>query len=346
MALSIMLYHFGGRNDAATPLGKLGIYGVSIFFILSGLSMAIAYDRYIKDLRSSADFFVRRLFRIWPLLWLAVFMAAVPAYLADHPYSWSKIALNVSTLFGFIAPDQYINMGAWSIGNEMVYYAFTPIFISVYHFRKQLGNLVTAATVVIGFLFAFYFLKPSETLEVQWALYINPFNNLFLYCAGLAIYYNFRDVEIRQPLRLSVLIGTIAIFFFYPVSGDQINIVTGVNRVVLSLISLAIVFAFYKCPPTLPNFIGDKLEQLGIATYGIYLLHPIVSVMTNSALQMFSIKIKYLPTLLAIGLTIVLARLTFRLFESPLIIFGKRLTQASGVMKLDKQKSNASATTE
>lgn len=64
MALSIMLYHFGGKHDAATPLGRLGIYGVSIFFILSGLSMAIAYDRYIQGFRTSVTFFIRRLFRI------------------------------------------------------------------------------------------------------------------------------------------------------------------------------------------------------------------------------------------------------------------------------------------
>lgn len=68
MALSIMLYHFGPWHDAAHPIGRLGIYGVSIFFILSGLSMAIAYDRYICDVPSSVSFFIRRLFRIWPLL--------------------------------------------------------------------------------------------------------------------------------------------------------------------------------------------------------------------------------------------------------------------------------------
>lgn len=345
MALSIMLYHFGGRNDAATPLGKLGIYGVSIFFILSGLSMAIAYDKYIKDFRSSANFFIRRLFRIWPLLWLAVVLVAVPAYLSGKPYSGTMIALNLSTLFGFIAPTEYINMGAWSIGNEMVYYAFTPAFIAAYHWRKSVGNLVTLAAVAIGFVFAFYILDPSSTLGDQWALYINPFNNLFLYCAGLAIYYNFREVEAPRGWHLPILLIAVALFFLYPSSGDQINIVTGVNRVAMSLIALTIVFAFYKCPPTLPKFLGDKFEQLGIATYGVYLLHPIVLDFTRGAFQMLGVHIKYLPTLLAIGLTIVLAIFTFRFFESPLTKLGKRVTQG-GVLTLDKQRPTASAATD
>lgn len=110
MALSIMLYHLGGRNDAASLLGKLGIYGVSIFFILSGLSMAIAYDRHISDLRSAAVFFVRRLFRIWPPLWLAVVLVTVPAYISGQSYDLITIALNLSTTFGFVAPTQYINL--------------------------------------------------------------------------------------------------------------------------------------------------------------------------------------------------------------------------------------------
>jgi len=68
MAVSIMLYHMSGQTDTGTLLGKLGIYGVCIFFILSGLSMAIAYDAALHGFRGAAEFVVRRLFRIWPLL--------------------------------------------------------------------------------------------------------------------------------------------------------------------------------------------------------------------------------------------------------------------------------------
>jgi len=345
MALSIMLYHFGGRNDAATPLGRLGIYGVSIFFALSGLSMAIAYDKYIKDFRSSANFFIRRLFRIWPLLWLAVGLVAVPAYLSGKPYGGTVIALNLSTLFGFVAPTEYINMGAWSIGNEMVYYAFTPVFIAAYHWRKSAGNLVAIATGAVGCVFAFYVLNPSSTLADQWAQYVNPFNNLFLYCAGLAIYYNFRDTEVPRGWHLPLLVVAVALFFLYPSSGDQINLVTGMNRVAMSVIALTIVFAFYKCPPSLPRFLGGKLEQLGIATYGVYLLHPIVLDFTRGVFQMLGVQNKYLPTLLAIGLTIVLALFTFRFFESPLTRLGKRVTQ-SRFLAGDKQKPSAAAATD
>nr|WP_279290178.1 hypothetical protein [Clostridium cibarium] len=56
--------------NADSCLGRLGIYAVSIFFILSGLSMAIVYNGFINSIKTSFVFLVRRIFRIWPLLWI------------------------------------------------------------------------------------------------------------------------------------------------------------------------------------------------------------------------------------------------------------------------------------
>ena len=45
MAVSIMIYHLTGglffTLDSSSVLGRLGVYGVSVFFVLSGLSMAV-----------------------------------------------------------------------------------------------------------------------------------------------------------------------------------------------------------------------------------------------------------------------------------------------------------------
>jgi peptidoglycan/LPS O-acetylase OafA/YrhL len=220
MALSILLYHLGsfgylgGPHDAATALGKLGIYGVSIFFILSGLSMAIGYDRFICDFRSSVAFFVRRLFRIWPLLWLAIALVAVPAYFNGNPYSPAKIAINATTIFGFTFPRAYINMGAWSIGNEVVYYSLTPFLLMVYKKSIRLGNALTFSSVLLGAIFAFRILSPEHTLADQWDTYINPFNNLFLYASGIAIYYNFRNITIDRRWHGSVVFTVVCLFFY------------------------------------------------------------------------------------------------------------------------------------
>ncbi len=95
MALSIMFYHLTywivSPLDSSNPLGRLGVYGVSIFFVLSGLSMAIVYNVYIKSIRASINFYVRRIFRIWPLLWAVCILAIIPQILKTGTYSWKLL---------------------------------------------------------------------------------------------------------------------------------------------------------------------------------------------------------------------------------------------------------------
>jgi peptidoglycan/LPS O-acetylase OafA/YrhL len=334
MALSILFFHLGafgylgGPQDASTTLGRLGIYGVSVFFILSGLSMSIGYDRYLTDMRSRVDFFVRRIFRIWPLLWLSVICVAIPASIAGKGFSLKLIAANITTLFGFIMPHAYINMGAWSIGNEMVYYALTPFFILAYQRSLWIGNAITMATVIIGGLFAFVILTPSQTLEVQWRNYINPFNNMFLYCSGIALYYNFGNIVVYNWSKIPVITITTFLFLMYPATGDQITIVTGVHRVSLSVLSIAVVLAFYKFAPRLPLIMSKPLEQLGIATYGVYLLHPIVVTWLQKGFDAAAIENPGLFVVLVVVGTIALALVIFRYVEAPMIRVGRRLTRS------------------
>ncbi|WP_424585541.1 acyltransferase family protein [Acinetobacter baumannii] len=119
MAFAIMIYHLVGWNlvqpEAGSVLGNFGIYGVSIFFVLSGLSMGIVYHNYIKGFQTSIVFFIRRLFRLLPLLWIAVAVVSGVVYLLHGDFNFYKIFLNITLLFGFVAPDQYINVGAFLV---------------------------------------------------------------------------------------------------------------------------------------------------------------------------------------------------------------------------------------
>lgn len=125
--------------DSSNALGRLGVYGVSIFFILSGLSVAIVYNASIKDITTSINLFIRRILRIWPLLWVVCFLIFFKMYMSGT-YSWKLLLINITTLFGFIKPTAYLATGAWSIGNEMVYYALTPLIFYLYNYKKRVGN--------------------------------------------------------------------------------------------------------------------------------------------------------------------------------------------------------------
>lgn len=338
MALSIMVYHLTGwvfnmKWESNSLLGKLGIYSVSAFFLLSGLSMAIVYNRYITNFTTSIKFFIRRLFRIWPLLWICIALSVIPFILKNgfigiaNPW---KIFINMTTLFGFIDPSNYINSGAWSIGNEMVYYALTPITIILFNKKLMYGNFLLFITFLISILFSFSFLDITKNLSNQWLIYINPFNNFVLYVLGVATYYNFNKIKISLIAFWTSLIFSISIFMFFPVSGDQINIVTGSNRIIFMVASFLLVLSFYKLPNEIeckiPKILSSSFEQFGIATYGIYLLHPIVLFYWQRIIERLHIHNNYFTFFGCIILTIAASLISFNFIESKIMAIGKKIT--------------------
>ncbi|RUT69674.1 acyltransferase [Flavobacterium cupreum] len=332
MALSIMFYHLiywiFNPLDASNPLGRLGIYGVSIFFILSGLSMAIVYNTYIDSILKSIIFYIRRIFRIWPLLWVICFVLVIPILLKTGTFDWKLLFLNLTTLFGFLKPTAYIPTGAWSIGNEMVYYALTPLILFLYNTKKWFGNVFFVFTLIIGLFFSFYLLKSNLDLPAQWPTYVNPFNNLFLYVMGIALFYNFKETNISTKLNLSLLIIAVILFCILPFSGNQISIVTGIGRIVFSILSFIIVFCFYKLNINVPKTFGNILETFGIATYGIYLIHPVVYLYTGSLLEKINSKNNFLLLGTTVVLTILISIFSYNFFELPMIKIGKKFTNS------------------
>ena len=334
LALSIMVYHLVGwklhQPDSSEILGRLGIYGVSMFFVLSGLSMGVVYSHFIRGWHSSFLFFVRRIFRIWPLLWIAVAAVTVGGVLMKGTQvDWPLVFLNLTTLFGFVSPGSYINTGAWSIGNEMVYYALTPVFILLYNKRILYGDLMVMATVVVGLYFAFAGYSTEDILANQWQTYINPLNNLFFYSTGIAIYYHFGHNPWSGKKTTLLMFLAVAIFCLYPVSGDLIHIVSGANRIVFYAASTGMVVAFYKLRLLAPRWISRPFTALGVATYGVYLLHPIIYSAVDGTLRRLNLDAyAYLTIGSTVILTIAAALIAFKGAEAPFIQFGKRITSA------------------
>jgi peptidoglycan/LPS O-acetylase OafA/YrhL len=332
LALSIMLYHLIGwefsAQDSGSLIGRLGVYGVSMFFVLSGLSMAVVYSGYVAGSGGYIRFFVRRIFRIWPLLWIATFVVVAGNFLIKNEVaSPSKIFLNLTTLFGFLDPGAYMVTGAWSIGNEMVYYAITPALLALYNRSVAQGNIAFLISLMVGGYFAAALISPDATLAAQWNLYINPFNNLFLYVAGIAIYYNSRNIEPSAKLSLILISIACLVFAFFPADGDQAGIVTGLNRLVFSAASILMVAGFFKVNFSIPPVFSVPLEKLGIATYGVYLLHPIVYAAFGVLSSRLGIDVSPLAvTFLVSAITIAVALLVYALIETPMIRLGKRLT--------------------
>lgn len=331
-ALSILIFHFFSFYSAAPSasylLGRLGIYGVSIFFILSGLSMAIVYNQYLTSISNSIRFCIRRIFRIYPLMWIAIIGALIYGYMIDYPTGAKKIFLNFTGLFGFVSPGMYIATGSWFLGNELVYYSLTPLIIFFFNKNLIYGNIFCCFTWIIGLFFAFHLLPVlGDSVDKWWITYINPFNNLFLYTTGIALYYNFKNLQTGNFSYL-ILFASIAGLSFFPTESKDIDIITNYNRILFCIFSVALTFSFWKIPIRLPGVFRIPLDKLGIATYGIYLTHPLIFQTLRLVFKDTYTNIPFIAQLV-IGstITIALSLIVYHYIESPLIRIGKVVTQ-------------------
>lgn len=159
----------------------------------------------------------------------------------------------------------------------------------------------------------------------------NPFNNFFFYCSGVAIYYNSRPSGYGNGFALACLLVALSAFVLYPASGDLLNIVTGLNRMVFYVASVLMVLGFYNLSVRPPAWVARPLGALGLATYGVYLLHPIVHSTLKAIFTLWHLE--PVPSLI-IGLTLVgtiaASLATYRYIELPLIRYGKSITSLEG----------------
>lgn len=141
-AFGIMFYHyrlFSFHRNITTEmvqddfLFKIGFYGVSVFYILSGIILYLLYANNLKVIGDVIVFLKRRVWRIYPLFILVTIMTAIPI-LGFNLKDLSKLFLNVTGLFSILAWDKYIPTGGWSIGNELFFYLF---FAFVFFYLKK-----------------------------------------------------------------------------------------------------------------------------------------------------------------------------------------------------------------
>jgi len=338
MALSVALYHFATTSYqsplAEDLLGKLGIYAVSVFYVLSGLSLTIVYRERLDSGPLVAAYAVKRLFRIAPLFWLSVTLAVLFGFVTDyalgrpHSVDYWRLFLNYSLLFGFVKPDAYMSTGAWSIGNEMVFYVLLPFL--VYFGLKGKTALMALGSFFFALyaMFALVFLDPGKPLAAQWITFINPFNQAFLFVAGVVIGFCLQPG--RATVRHHVALSSLAAgFYFFPASGDQIAIGSGIERIALSLICIGFVAAVYVADPRFRNVGGRALKLLGEMSYSVYLLHPFVGVSLVLIARKTGIPpgVPALALLLLAGLplTLLLSYATYCLLERPMMSVGSRV---------------------
>lgn len=329
MALAILVFHYDkwliGNWDASSIHGRLGVYAVSIFFILSGLALTLAYEsRLDRSLKSHVGFFCNRIFRIFPLLWLTTLATLL---IDDLPRTSRVIFLNLTGLFGWFNPAEDVATGAWSIGCELVFYAGFPTLLLLANQNRGLFLVVLAVVLGIGFWCAFAWFSPLNSAQTDWwEPYVQVANQAYFFASGITIGV-FRSEAARIPTLFwrILLIISLLMFGLWPIGAQAFNLIYGWNRIVLSCISIVMVLAFFNSKIHWSGISHQFLVWLGAISYSLYLIHPLVFRALRSVLAKFECVLPYWPTLLlATIITLATSYVSYRYLERPVMEWGKK----------------------
>src|SRR6478609_7630889 len=111
LALCIMFYHYtlwmNISPDLSQPLTRISVYGVSAFFVMSGLTNYLAHAKTI-NLKPKVlyAFYKKRFLRIMSLYWVIITLMVFINF--KKQYNWEDLFLNYTSLFGFLKPSHYI----------------------------------------------------------------------------------------------------------------------------------------------------------------------------------------------------------------------------------------------
>ncbi len=313
----------------------LGQAGVILFFVLSGF--LITYLLLVEDFKTNTinikGFYIRRALRIWPLYFFIILLGffVFPYIHVFQIPSWSNhIFDNFKTkllLFIFFLPNlasflytpmPYISQ-TWSVGLEEQFYIIWPILIKKVINKKALFLLVilfyTIIKIICYILIDKLMIKNDAVTGLR-ILFETLFTFDYMAIGGIFAYLLFKNSKVLKliyNIYSQIIVVILLLLFFF--SGFYIPIISIHAEICAILIGL-LILNLAANPKSIINLEYNIFNYLGKISFGLYIFHPIAIIATLKCLGYFKINNLFLTYFSSIGLSVVLASLSYKYFES------------------------------
>ena len=139
---------------APAPLFLAGAAGVPFFFVLSGYIIARSHDSTQAGFRNAANFLLKRVLRLYPLLWTVLLIALPATYVAaKHAWPATYLIFSFLALPTTLAPPLAVE---WTLQHEMLFYLAYAAIIIVPKSRTLLLALLACGSLAGIFIQAQY----------------------------------------------------------------------------------------------------------------------------------------------------------------------------------------------
>lgn len=306
------------ENLIFKPLGLIqssGFLGVVIFFLISGYIIT-----YILETETTAEFAIKRFFRIFPPFWFSILavivLYALPSMITRVPNYFSQYT--VRDYFGsglllnyFSDGIRATNAGAWTLAIEVTFYLFMAMLSPI---KRQPILTITVFGLVYGMVAALSYAGIGFFRHIDNVLYYLPI--LFV---GVVLRY----MEIGLSFKTGIL-AFIALYLLFlantHVLGNDYLFPGYMSSILVAFI------VFYTCMMNAKAFTGRMKPIYWIAdqSYSLYLLHFTIGyfVMDKLSAEPYSVRL-----LAGISAIFVVSAVFKQLVERPSVRLGSRIAR-------------------
>lgn len=369
--LLVFLFHYGGGLKASSPalralgyLTQTGWVGVVLFFVLSGfLITGIVWDS-LEHKHLIRNFFARRALRILPLYGLALTVAFLGAITSGGLAVAHAATIKSFVVYLFFLQDipgltslaqQYHSPYAvyhlWSLAVEEQFYLLWPFLLLATESRRG-ARMLCLRLFGLSALFRIIVCLPqfSAHRDARFGDFLLTHAGALALGGAVALALRSRNREtgrIAAPVRflrkhaVQGIWGGLAIFAIAGALGRSFLLST-MPMFALGLPAITVTFAGLICVvlrrgATRSIFSLRPLVALGRISYGFYVFHILLQPWFDAIARGLthadsSMQYQLVRMLAAFPITVVVAALSWRLLEQPILRLGRRFPLAPSTL--------------
>lgn len=303
----------------------LGRIGITIFFIISGFVICKSFNNNEKELKS---FVIKRFYRLYPLFWFSMLLAAVVIWLPSSRNLTLGIFLaNISMVPAFFRQEFMVGL-YWTLETELIFYLLMSLLFVAGLLRRQLV-MILVTIFLFALIIYFQYFSGLQAALPHWQA--TPYH-LSLMLMGVSFRYaydnemtagrleDFLSTKSMAIIHLAILL-IVPVYLVYRYFGfgemlllqDAVAYLAGITIFILGIMLL--------------RGASSIVVYLGVISYSVYLLHPMVFTLVLrlakniSFLQGWHVSIYII---MCSFLTIILSHFTYQWIEKKFNDLGRK----------------------